>query len=260
MAKEIVSFSSNEDPFKPLISEILSYFDPEKYEIVFEQRDIGDVQLGNVVLELKLSASDFLLSLIEEGTTSRLMRQALNLSQFPMSEIVVAASFNEVILESRMPRNKPVSMQLTPAEPPKCWSLKSIIGLTASIRTRMGVPITFIGSTALPYYVYDLLVKGNDGKTPIINPLKVAATPNQEQEANLQSIKTIGDVISKNLLTHFGTLKAIYNATPEELMKVDEVGKKKADKIFNLLNRKYDCGDERTESDEDNEPSGTVNS
>ena len=94
-----LQISSNENASKPLIAEILSFYRPDEYEFV--HLDIGDITIGRVALELKLSAEDYLASLNTEGTTSRLIRQAQNLSQFPISEIVVAATFTEVIFASR---------------------------------------------------------------------------------------------------------------------------------------------------------------
>jgi Fanconi anemia group M protein len=46
-------------------------------------------------------------------------------------------------------------------------------------------------------------------------------------------------VIAKNLLKHFGSVKAIVNATVEELKQVDKVGEKTANKIKEVMDSEY---------------------
>lgn len=229
-----LKISSNESISKPHLAQILSYYNESDYE--FCKLDIGDLQKGRTSLELKFSAEDFLSSLSTEGTTSRLYRQAQNLSLFPVSEIIVFATLPEVILAAK----RPIPNKENPLEPHKTWSIKSIIGICASIRSRFNVPINFIGAMGAPYYIYDVLEKSNDGKVPLINPLKISATPKQEQEALLQSIKDIGPKTASILLSHFKTAQNIFNASQSDLEKIKGIGPETSKIIYEISRRNYD--------------------
>ncbi len=51
----------------------------------------------------------------------------------------------------------------------------------------------------------------------------------------LEGITGVSAKIAKDLLSHFGSVKAVVNATEEELKEVNGIGKEKAKKIFNLF-------------------------
>jgi ERCC4-type nuclease len=66
-----------------------------------------------------------------------------------------------------------------------------------------------------------------------------AYTNNQFQEYIIGNIPGIGQKLARSLLLHFKSIKSIVNATPEELTKVEKIGKKKALLIHNTLNGIY---------------------
>ncbi len=49
----------------------------------------------------------------------------------------------------------------------------------------------------------------------------------------------IGPVVAKNLLKHFGTVAAVMSASREELMAVELVGPKTADRIREVVGEAY---------------------
>ncbi|MGC1121408.1 MAG: helix-hairpin-helix domain-containing protein [Candidatus Methanofastidiosia archaeon] len=51
----------------------------------------------------------------------------------------------------------------------------------------------------------------------------------------LASVPSIGDVLAKNLLDHFGSIAAVANATERQLQRVEGIGKKKAEKIYSIF-------------------------
>lgn len=57
----------------------------------------------------------------------------------------------------------------------------------------------------------------------------------EEQEILISGLPTVNSVLSKRLLEKFGTPKKIFNATKEELMEVDGLGEKKAERFINLI-------------------------
>lgn len=66
----------------------------------------------------------------------------------------------------------------------------------------------------------------------------------EQQQFFIEGIPTVGPKLAKNLLSCFGSCKAILDASEEDLQKVDKLGKKKAEIIKELLESDYDnCGD-----------------
>ncbi|MDD1713770.1 MAG: helix-hairpin-helix domain-containing protein, partial [Methanoregulaceae archaeon] len=62
----------------------------------------------------------------------------------------------------------------------------------------------------------------------------------EEQEAVIASFPEVGLKNARQLLAHFGSVRAITGATEEELSAVDGIGKKKAQRIAGLSQKKYD--------------------
>jgi len=55
----------------------------------------------------------------------------------------------------------------------------------------------------------------------------------------VSSLPGIGAKTANNLLTHFGSVRGVMNATKEQLMEVDGVGHKKAEEIHDVLTMAY---------------------
>lgn len=64
-------------------------------------------------------------------------------------------------------------------------------------------------------------------------------TPKEQQEFFISSLPYIGPKTSKEILKEFKTIKALINATEEELKEVNKIGKKKASELIKLFNQKY---------------------
>ena len=78
-----------------------------------------------------------------------------------------------------------------------------------------------------------------DANMPRILGLKKAHTTYQWQIMILSSMPGIGPNLAHKLISHFGTIKELANADVKELMKVDKIGKKKAQAIHGILNVKF---------------------
>jgi Fanconi anemia group M protein len=62
----------------------------------------------------------------------------------------------------------------------------------------------------------------------------------EEQESVIASFPEIGLKNARELLAHFGSIRAITMATEEDLAGVPGIGKKKAQRIAGLSQKKYD--------------------
>lgn len=68
---------------------------------------------------------------------------------------------------------------------------------------------------------------------------KRAYTNSQWQILILSSIPGIGPKLAKSLISRFKTIKNVTSAEPDELMEVDKIGEKKAEKIYEILNAEF---------------------
>ncbi|MGC8647425.1 MAG: ERCC4 domain-containing protein [Candidatus Micrarchaeia archaeon] len=66
-----------------------------------------------------------------------------------------------------------------------------------------------------------------------------AYTEQQFQEFVVGNLPGVGLKLSRALLAHFGSIKNIANASVEQLMEVPKIGKKKAERIHDILNRSF---------------------
>lgn len=85
----------------------------------------------------------------------------------------------------------------------------------------------------------------------------------QKQRFLVEGLPNIGDTLARNLLERFGTVRAVFNASPSELERVPKIGAVKAAEIARLMTEPYEgdqrhlAEDERSDEDElsdDEEP------
>jgi Fanconi anemia group M protein len=79
----------------------------------------------------------------------------------------------------------------------------------------------------------------SEKREPRIVGSKRAFTNSQWQVLILGSIPGIGPKIARSLIAHFKTIKNVVSAQREELMEVNKIGKKKAEKIYSILNEEF---------------------
>lgn len=64
-------------------------------------------------------------------------------------------------------------------------------------------------------------------------------SPAKKQRTVLETVPGIGHQLAHTLLKHFGSLQAVFNATPLDLMNVPGIGHTRAEKIRTLLQKEY---------------------
>lgn len=64
--------------------------------------------------------------------------------------------------------------------------------------------------------------------------------PHAEQKFAVQGLPGIGDVVSENLLEHFGTVRRVFAAPEKDLLKVNGVGKLRARDVTAFLDRPWE--------------------
>jgi Fanconi anemia group M protein len=194
-----------------------------------ESLPVGDVICGNVAVEIKMTPSD----LISSSKDERLKNQVENM----------CANFEHVYLILMFSGSDLRTHCSTSRIPPEM-----VLGLLASVETRNKVHVKkYVGfkeGEGLKMVMDDLLrifPKANDGKETAINhnPQRIQASTSDEQIRVLTGYPMISYDRAKNLLLHFGTLDSIFRASEKDLLQVDGIGKKIAQKFIEVNQKLY---------------------
>lgn len=117
-----------------------------------------------------------------------------------------------------------------------------INGTIASIYIDYKIPVVYtFGPKDTADILHYLLKHEFESKMPLLTYKGSARafTSDQYKERIVGNIPGVGPLISKRLLERFGSIRAIANASTEELMDIDKIGKAKACRIHDALNGEY---------------------
>jgi len=208
-----------------------SYFLNQFPDVELQRKplEVGDylVSVGDyeVVVERK-DASDYVTSL--EG--GRLQNQLYQMStNYDLSFLIVVGSITEALLHSNLTRNA---------------FLSSLVGsaMKRSPTGKRGQVITLTVETmhdfaGCVYFIHKKLEKGDFDRRPVPFGSK------SDIDACLVTLYSCFPMVSieraKRLAKRFPSLKAIVNATVEDLMQVEGIGRKTAERIYEFINRYY---------------------
>ncbi|KCZ73264.1 ERCC4-like helicase [Candidatus Methanoperedens nitroreducens] len=118
----------------------------------------------------------------------------------------------------------------------------SIRGVLTSIAIDFGVPIIFSRNEEDTAALISTIAKREQGDTKKeinLHGKRTALTLKEQQEYVISSMPEIGPVVAKNLLRHFGSIESVMRASREELMEVELVGPKTADRIKEVVSGEY---------------------
>jgi ERCC4-related helicase len=119
----------------------------------------------------------------------------------------------------------------------------AIRGALSTVAIDFGVPVLFTKDeedTAALISVIAKREQADDSKKEInLHGNKTASTLPEQQEYLVSAISEIGPVVARNLLQHFGSVERIMKASREELMEVELVGPKTADRIREVVSTEY---------------------
>lgn len=120
-------------------------------------------------------------------------------------------------------------------------SQNAIFGALASIATDFGMPIIPTKDAKETALLLSLIAKREteEGRIPRVRGEKGCMSLSERQQFIVESLPNISAVLAQRLLSHFDTVKEIFNADIDDLMKVNGIGKKTAEEIVNLLRAKY---------------------
>lgn len=184
-------------------------------EPISKRLEIGDFQIDDAVVVERKTVTDFAVSLID----GRLFSQASRMVQSPMRPALIVEG-NTTEWES---------VNLT---------RPCLQGSLISLMLIFDIPVlqsSHPQETAhLLYYIAQQLLRAkNTGMTPI-RKVKAKRKPTRQRRI-LQSLPGVGPDRAKQLLEHFGSVRACLTADPEELASVQGIGPVTAQKIVEAV-------------------------
>jgi len=196
-------------------SMVISELIERKQEIKLEYLNVADYIVGNVAIERK-TLSDFVSSMLNK----RLLRQLGELKQYPKALLIIEGVDDHPLYEFG---------KINP---------NAIRGMMLSIVLEFNIPIILTKNSEDTAEFLILLEKRQARGTREISLKAKRRAYNlaEQQQFILEAFPSIGPATAKALLKNFKTIKAIINATPEQLEKVI---KKKAEIIKKIAEAKY---------------------
>ncbi len=188
-------------------------------DVVVRNLEVADYVLSERVGVERKTVDDFLNSLVGK---ERLFSQLVNLKRSYQRPVMIIEGEN--IYGRR---------RVNPS---------SVRGAIATIAVDFGIPVIF---TKNEDETADFLVSIARREQEIkkrdvsLHADKTKRSHQEELEYVVSAIPEVGPVIARNLLEHFGTVRAMANASIEELMKVPKVGRKTAERIWRFFNTPY---------------------
>ncbi len=193
--------------------EIIDSLANNNVKLSFTTLPVGDYIISDRIGVERKTAQDFERSIID----SRLFEQAKRLQEgYTRPMLIIEGGFDYSSLSKNV-----------------------ILGAIMALYVDHNIQVILTEDATETSYVLSKVAEreqSTEHREPRISGNKRAFTLYQWQLAILSTLPGVGNSLAKNLLSHFKTLRNISNATTEELMEVNKIGKKKASRIYQLLN------------------------
>lgn len=179
--------------------------------IISTENSEGKTQLVGIE---KKTRNDFLNSVIDK----RLIKQLIDLKeQFELPLLVIEGSQNFYTLRRFHPN--------------------AIRGMLAAIAIDLKIPILYtrnVRDTAALIGVISKRLSGPHRDISLMHKKK-PLTLKEQQQFVIESLPGVGPTVASNLLSYFGSVEKVFNASKDDLQKVGKIGKKRAEVIRQVI-------------------------
>ncbi|RLJ08820.1 MAG: hypothetical protein DRP16_00530 [Candidatus Aenigmatarchaeota archaeon] len=193
----------------------------ELAEVKEKKLELADYIVSDRVAVERKTIRDFLQSIIDH----RLFKQADSLiSAYERPVLILEGNPELLFLERNMHSN-------------------TIRGVFSSLALDYSLPTLWTQNskeTALQIYWLAKREQIENKREIQIRAKQKTLTESGLQEYIVAGLPSVSNVLSQRLLKKFKTVRKIFTAKPEKLMKVDGVGRKKAERIWEILNKRYE--------------------
>jgi DNA excision repair protein ERCC-4 len=191
----------------------------KRIPILFENLEIGDYIIGDLIIERKTS-KDFIASVFD----GRIFQQANKITSYTNRAILlIEGNLNK---EVEYLKNK-----------------NSIYGILLSLALSYNFKIIYSNDIEESANILEIIYKhGKYHKVENIHLIKqkrIANDINKQKLNIIASIPFIGEKYAERLLKNFKTIKNIINASPQELSLKAKIPYKTSIKIWKILNEEY---------------------
>jgi ERCC4-type nuclease len=187
--------------------------------ILFENLEIEDYIIGDLIIERKTS-KDFIASVFD----GRIFQQANKITSYTNRAILLIEGNLNKEIEYIKNRN-------------------SIYGVLLSLALSYNFKIIYSNDIEESVNILEIIFKhGKYYKIENIHLIKQKRIPNNTYQQQLNiifSIPYIGEKYAERLLKNFKTIRAIINASPQELSSKANIPYKTSIKIWRILNEEY---------------------
>jgi len=204
--------------FREKGSNVLKQLIENKVNVTLKSLNIADYIISNKIAIERKTIQDFIDSLVDQ----RILTQLKELKENFETPILILEGDQDIYSIRNVHAN-------------------SIRGLLSTIATEFRIPIIPTRNS----YDTALLIRTiaeQQTKTKKDIAIRLEKKPQslkEQQEFIIESLPHIGPTLAKSLLKKFGSISNILNASEEELIKLEKVGKKIAQDIKKVLNEKY---------------------
>ena len=199
-------------------SNVVRYISSKGILVEAEQLDVGDYIVSSRIGIERKTVDDFLGSLLE----GKLFLQMKKLRESYSRPIVILEG--EGLLTKRNIAHN------------------AIFGSFVSIIVDFGIPIITTKNARETADFMTVLAKReqkDSKKSVAIRGKKWSMSSTEQQQFIIEGLPNISSVLAKRLLQHFGSIRAIINASEQELCEVSGIGKTIASEIVKLINYEY---------------------
>ena len=188
-------------------------------EFEFSQLELGDFILSRDCVVERKTISDFLSSLVD----GRLFSQAKNLKDhFDKVLYILEGDISEIYYLRDISEN-------------------AIISSILSLNLDYNIPIFHSEDIEATAKILKNLLRREYKKSEGNDSFRIGRkfwTVEDEQKYLVEGLPGVGPKLARNLLNYFKSPEKIFLASSEELQKIEKIGKKKADKIRSVLEKK----------------------
>lgn len=191
-------------------------------ELEIQKLDLGDYILSKDVIIERKSAEDFLSSLMD----NRLFEQSSRLVETYRNPIIILEGSPYGIRDIHP---------------------NAIRGAISSLILDYGIPVLYSRNqedTASLIYTIAKREQEDEEKEISVRGDQKKMNIKERQRYIVEGLPHISSVLAKRLLTHFGSVEAIYSASKNELQKVEGIGEKIADEIHKIINAPYETAED----------------
>jgi len=220
---------------------ITNYIKEDKIKIFADFREKGSGAIKELIeqeVELKLDSlpnADYILSsrvgvevktvedFVESIIDGRLLQQIKNLKNNFERPLLIIEGIEDIYSIRNVHAN-------------------SIRGMLAAIAVSYGVPILYTKNFKDTASLLNIIAKREQeetGKDFSLHPEKRNLSIKEQQEYIISSLPGVGSALAKPLLKYFKNIKNVVNAEQKQLEEVEGIGKKKAEKIKDIVDREY---------------------